>query len=516
MRLKKIVLLSLLMFQLWARGQSPFYESFQNLHAFLYITQGMGAQVLQASDSGLVIVGINIKPASPNTYDFCLIKTNASGDTLWTKIYGTPHNENTYRCIQVADGGFAISGASDANPCLIRTDHNGDTLWTRTYYHSNLYSSASIAHNLKQTSDGGFILVGAVASASVLLIKTDASGNLTWSKEIEWFGIADAYAVFEVPGSGYILAGSTANIGGNSSDFYVIRTDLSGTPVWAKTYGGSNDDLCFSMVEAGDGGYVLSGWSQSFSSHETIFLIKIDSSGNLVWSKNYDEGVSARAYYISKSISDNGFIVSGSSGPYAGSLPYILKLDANGDSLWTRIIDTNSVLCCAIETMDHGFAGLAWRNNILSLLKTDPNGNSCYSNSIHLISVAGTPSVSVKNAFSGAISYTAVGTNFISGAPDGVTKVCSNPASVKELSVNSPGISLFPNPFSSELTIRTEELMQNASIVIVNGIGQTVKILHDISGYSTTLQRGGLPAGLYFVRLVRNYKTTTAKLIVSD
>jgi len=117
--------------------------------------------------------------------DVYLIRTDENGDTLWTKTYGGNGQDEGYFVQQTSEGGYIVAGETwslktvSADGYLIRTDANGDTLWTKTFGGNgtdNLYS-------VLQTSEGGFIITtGATesfgaGSYDVYLIKTDANGN---------------------------------------------------------------------------------------------------------------------------------------------------------------------------------------------------------------------------------------------------------------------------------------------------------------------------------------------------
>ena len=146
-----------------------------------------GYSVQQTTDGGYIIAG---------TYDFYganqqvyLIKTNASGDTLWTRTYGGAGDDYGKSVQQTQDGGYIIAGyttsfgAGNDDVYLNKTNANGDTLWTRTYGGTNWDYSRSV----QQTQDGGYIVAGMTSSfgnsAQVYLIKTDSLGRSSGVEE---------------------------------------------------------------------------------------------------------------------------------------------------------------------------------------------------------------------------------------------------------------------------------------------------------------------------------------------
>ncbi len=169
-------------------------------------------------------------------------------DTLWTKAFGGT-NEDYGRSVQeTSDGGYIIAGytksfgAGSYDVYLIKTDANGDTTWTKTYGGSNIDQGYSV----EQTSDGGYIIAGNSKSFGaglddVYLIKTDANGDTTWTKTYGGSNIDQGYSVEQTSDGGYIIAGYTKSFGAGSYDVYLIKTDANGDTTWTKTYGGSKN-----------------------------------------------------------------------------------------------------------------------------------------------------------------------------------------------------------------------------------------------------------------------------------
>jgi hypothetical protein len=140
-----------------------------------------GFSVQQTSDSGYVVAGYK----NSGNYDVYLVKTNASGDTLWTRTYGGTYEDEALSVQQTSDRGYILAGKTNSfevggnyDVYLVRTNASGDTLWTRTYGGSD----DERGNFVQQTSDGGYIIAGytnsfGAGSYDVYLIKTDAYGN---------------------------------------------------------------------------------------------------------------------------------------------------------------------------------------------------------------------------------------------------------------------------------------------------------------------------------------------------
>ena len=192
-----------------------------------------GNSVQQTSDSGY-IVACETYSLGPVTRDVYLIKTDASGDTLWTRIYGRDEDQGL-SVQQTSDGGYIVAGetypfgAAMRDVYLIKTDANGDTLWTRTYGGT----SEDFCYSVWQTADGGYIIVGRTESYGagrddVWLLKTDANGDTLWTRTYGGTSYEGGNSVRQTPDGGYIIAASTASYGEGDFDIWLIKTDAQG------------------------------------------------------------------------------------------------------------------------------------------------------------------------------------------------------------------------------------------------------------------------------------------------
>jgi hypothetical protein len=172
-------------------------------------------------------------------------------------------------------------GAGSGDLFLIKTDANGNIIWAKTYGGT----SYDEAYSVQQTSDGGYILAGLTSSfgagSDVFLIKTDANGNISWAKTFGGTSYDYAYSVQQTSDGGYIMAGGTSSFGAGG-DILLIKTDANGNIIWAKTYGGTYGDKAYFVQQTSDGGYIVVGWTESFGAGSVdIFLIKTDANGDV-------------------------------------------------------------------------------------------------------------------------------------------------------------------------------------------------------------------------------------------
>jgi len=122
----------------------------------------------------------------------------------------------------------------------------------------------------------------------------------------------------------YIVTGYTESFGIGGKDIYILKIDSLGDTVWTKTYGGIGDDAALDIHQISDSCYVLCGYRDDSIS----YIFKINQEGNIIWEKTYPSFNSVRSFNLTF---DEGFILA------VGS--YILKLDSIGDSLWSYYVD---------------------------------------------------------------------------------------------------------------------------------------------------------------------------------
>ncbi|MBK6914606.1 MAG: hypothetical protein IPH11_13515 [Ignavibacteriales bacterium] len=126
------------------------------------------------------------------------------------------------------------------------------------------------------------------------MIKTDADGNILWTKTYGGSGDDYAYSIKRTDDGGFIVGGATNSFGVGGLDYYLIKTNSLGDSLWTKTIGGTNDDICWRLETVGNG-FVLAGEKNS-----NLYLVKIDLDGNYIWEKTYGGSGEDIAYSIKK------------------------------------------------------------------------------------------------------------------------------------------------------------------------------------------------------------------------
>ena len=205
------------------------------------------------------------------------------------------------------------------------------------------------AYSVQQTTDGGYILAGYTESygsggVDVYLIKTDSSGNQQWYKTFGGSYDDSAASVQQTTDGGYIIAGYTYSYSSTLyADVYLIKTDSSGIQQWFKTFGGSYGDWAYSVQQTTDGGYIIVGGTSSYgsnigsTSYADVYLIKTDSSGNQQWYKTFGGSSNENGYMVQQT-SDGGYILAGYTESYGsgGVDVYLIKTDSSGNQQWYK------------------------------------------------------------------------------------------------------------------------------------------------------------------------------------
>ena len=366
-----------------------------SVHAFAQLKfqkafGGTGGEYLydmhKTSDGGYVLGGTTTSlPNSPNVSSY-IVKANSNGDTLWTASYtglgGACDQQYINDIYQLTDSGYiavggkTVCGNVNAGGNIVRLDKKGNIVWSK-------YCTASEdPYPVIQDKAGDFIVGGYLTGLGAgledgCLMKLDANGDTVWSKTYGGVGNEWFYHIIQTADGGYLAAGKSDGFGQGGSDIYLVKTDANGNLQWSKTYGTASNEYAFghSVEATADGGYIITGQggNNNVQSAQGIFLLKINSVGNMKWAKYYD-GIYG---HVVKQTPDLGYAVVGNS----SSGVELIKTDSLGNVMWSTAYGGNQGFFMDLAN-DGGYVlggqtvsfGAGFKDALM--IKTDANGNS--------------------------------------------------------------------------------------------------------------------------------------------
>lgn len=226
-----------------------------------------------------------------------------------------------------------------------------------------------VGYSVQQTADGGYVAAGtmydyqiAIPSQMIWLIKTDSNGNEIWDRMFGGSRDDIGYSVQQTKDNGYIIAGSTESFGAGGRDAWLIKTDAGGNEIWNRTFGGPGNDWARSVQQTDDGGYIIAGsLNNYYAEHrsQVVWLIKTDASGNKVWDRTFG-GPRDDSGYSAQQTNDGGYIITGSTkthGEGGKSDLWLIKTDENGHEVWEKTFggQGNAVGYSVQQTRDNGY-----------------------------------------------------------------------------------------------------------------------------------------------------------------
>ncbi|HRI79448.1 MAG TPA: MopE-related protein [Cyclobacteriaceae bacterium] len=324
----------------------------------------------------------------------------------WEKSFGGTGNDNPQCILQTSDGGFVIAGSTYSADGEVTGNHGSWDCWiVKLDTASNMQwqkclggSNPDYANSILQTTDGGFIVAGAVLSNDgdvtvnnggydYWVVKLDSNGAIEWQKS--YGGVKDdmAYSISQTQDGGFILGGysssNNGDVSGNhgSEDYWIVKLSHIGDLEWQRSLGGTTTDKLYSVQETTDGGFIAGGYSRSYNGdvsgnhgQSDFWIVKLGNTGSLIWEQSLGGDDDDEAYSIMQT-NDGGYIVGGNSrsnnGDVSGNHGYIdywvVKLDATGNIEWQKSLGGSDADWgySVRQTNDGGFvvAGSAYSSN---------------------------------------------------------------------------------------------------------------------------------------------------------
>jgi hypothetical protein len=490
--------------------------------------------IQQTSDGGYIVAGYSNSfdgdvNKTNNAFDYLVVKLLSSGMTEWKRLYGGNGDDLSLSIKEITHGSYIIAGSSYSNDVDVK-DHigtgNTSDFWVVKLTDDSVVNwerslggmSSDWGASIIPTFDTGYIVVGGSRSTEGMVVgnhgihdcwvvKLASNGIKEWSKLYGGSGDDYGFSIKQTADSGYIIAGYNSSSDGNITghhgsetigDYWVIKLSKEGDMQWQSSLGGSQEDCANDILQTGDGGYIVMGYSRSTDGDvnmhhgseatQDIWVVKLTDSGSIEWGRSLGGTDSEVAQSVCE-MSDGGYVIAGYTFSYDGNVSFnhggsdgwLVKLSDSGILEWEKSIGgSNDDVAYSVEqTTDGGFivAGYSGSND------GDVSGNH------------------------GASDYW-----IVKLSPEGTS-------SVEFESIITRNISISPNPASSSATLTLESDEVGAcEVQIISVAGATLK------KYSTHLAAGkqdidltgleSLPAGMYEVLLKQGYKMQRTKLIL--
>jgi len=426
-----------------------------------------------------------------------IVKLDHSGNVIDTGIIHIPYHHvftGGSGSLNRTSNGFVLGGTikdsiENADVFLMMFYDNCDTMWTKAI-EQPLYQSGWMA---KQTSDGGFLVCGEYhVTASPInndahLLKTDSAGNLLWQRTYgDSLGSEVAVSFVETVNGGYALAGRRDMY--DTVSMWIAIIDSSGTMQWdtiirdtiPRNFLWDWDEIAWSIINTSDGNLLVTGNFLWQPQSPRPYYLKLDLNGNVLWSKTYWKAEGGVDALSTRELDDGSFISVGyhNIDPSPPRRAFLLKLDANGDSLWARdyYMEPHSTnrLYDVFPTPDGGFVtcGVIFvsppdsGDQDLWILKVDSMG----------------------------------------------CEISNCTVSIEKLQEMLNPMKVFPVPFSSELNISINRSVNDAEIKVYNVKGSLL-LQRSINGQSVKLNTSHWQDGIYVVQLIHKNELYTAKVI---
>jgi hypothetical protein len=490
--------------------------------------------------------------------DIFIVKYDASGNILWAKCMGGVAYEQINSVCTDANGNILLTGYFNSPSMVVgsttltntglfiaKLDASGNVLWAQSAGGNGggkgMSVSTDASGNVFTTGWfagpalvlGSSTLTASINSAHIYVAKYDVSGNVLWTKSVDG-NIDDIHLNIKADLNGNVFLGGAyfangVNFGNNvtlnapgayANLIFLAKLDAAGNALWAKSSINSNVARCNDMDLDASGNVFLAGWffgdslamgsttltnptSTSLTDNKNLFVAKYDALGNVLWAKSAGGVLDEEAQGISTDAGGNVFISGYFSSPTVAfgnstitnvgtSNIFVAKYDASGNPLWAQS------------------AGGAYDDGALDVC-TGAGGAAYISGFYESTSVAmgSTTLTNNNNPPTGQLSGVPTGYFFIAKTGSVVS------TGLEENTADA--VKIFPNPFSTQVMVQAGQPLKEATLTLVNSLGQTVKQIMNISEQSIRISRGDLPAGIYFMNILQGDKfILTEKLLITD
>ena len=326
-------------------------------------------------------------------------------------------------------------------------------------------------------------------------VKLSKTGDIIWNKVYGGTGYEISFDVLATPDSCYLIAGeASANNGdvsgfhGGDEDAWLLKINDTGGIVWAKTYGGSNDDVSSSIVRTTSGAYVLVGGSNSTDGDVSnnhglndFWAVGIDDTGRVLWNNSYG-GSSDEISYGGKATLDGGVLITGSAysndsevtNNHGSADFWAIKINDTGALIWENSYGGNrgDTALTILQTADSGYVV----GGVTASSNDDVTGNHGKSDMW----------VVKLNKFS-------------------TTKVTTVTA--------AKNIQVYPTLTGGVVHVMMPQGYEHATITMTDVTGNQCGSIPVASGVNRTVNISNVPAGMYLLQVVNGSDVNTYKVV---
>lgn len=345
----------------------------------------LGAACMEATDGSVMVLGYtwsNDGDVSQNHggSDVWVVKLDPQGNTLWQHCYGGSGSESGGQILETTDGGFVIHGNTSSTDGDVVGFHPGTSTgdgwafkitatgvleWSRALGGSGNESGGRFI----QTADGGFLACFSYTESNdgdvtnyhgngdCWLVKLSAASAIEWSRTVGGSERESGLDIRELSNGDFMLLAFTQSSDGDIAvqhggyDVLLAKISSTGSLLWVKTYGGTLNDDCRTIIPTDDGGFILSGSSASSDGDVTVnqgandvWVLKVDANGSMVWQRSFGGALDEWAYGYDTD--QYGVLLSGITYSVDGDVQghhgdrdlWFLKLSFEGDTLWQRCV----------------------------------------------------------------------------------------------------------------------------------------------------------------------------------
>lgn len=254
----------------------------------------LGHKFIKTNDGGFAMVGFN--RSLDDFGDVYLAKADKAGELLWQNNFGSRYVDNGFDVIETSNGDYIIAGTlggfynptstdylnHDADIYLIKTNSSGEEIWSKTYGGDQ----HDWAKEIIKAPGGGYFICGSTQSQGrgsfdIFLMKIDDDGNEIWFKTFGGTDFDYGESVRISTDQKILILGTSASYSENlRPDHMVIKTNLDGEIIWSNTFGGEGSDYSTALECISDSGCVFTGWTdKGQSGKKDIVFYKLSKNG---------------------------------------------------------------------------------------------------------------------------------------------------------------------------------------------------------------------------------------------